>query len=114
MKKQLIMFSVAVIVLSAFVRLPQNQPAITAPEIPAAVNALLTKNGCVACHTIDHKLVGPSWQDIAAKKYSKKRILELVAKPEPGNWPGYPPMAPLPTAPKEDLNSIAAWLVKMK
>jgi cytochrome c len=114
MKKQLFMFPVAVVVLTAFVRLPINQSTQTAPEIPAEVNALLTKNGCAACHALDRKLVGPAWQDIAAKKYSKKRILELVAKPDPNNWPGFPPMAPQATVPKEELGKIAMWLVKMK
>ena len=29
---------------------------------------LAKKNGCVACHAIDHKVVGPAWMDVA-KKY---------------------------------------------
>lgn len=29
---------------------------------------LAKKDGCVACHAIDHKVVGPAWLDVA-KKY---------------------------------------------
>jgi cytochrome c len=29
---------------------------------------LAKKNGCTACHAIDHKVVGPAWMDVA-KKY---------------------------------------------
>lgn len=29
---------------------------------------LAKKNGCTACHAIDHKVVGPAWRDVA-KKY---------------------------------------------
>ena len=28
--------------------------------------ALLTKHGCTACHTIDKKVVGPAYNDVAA------------------------------------------------
>lgn len=29
---------------------------------------LAKKNGCTACHAIDHKVVGPAWMDVS-KKY---------------------------------------------
>ena len=48
------------------------------------------------------KLVGPIWTDIAAKKYSAKRIAQLGAKPEPANWPGYVPMV-AQKVPKADM-----------
>ncbi len=83
------------------------------PEIPADVKALLDKNTCTTCHHIERKMVGPSWMMIAAKKYSKKRIIALTKKPEPGNWPGYAPMAALPNVPKAEMNKIADWLVAL-
>lgn len=85
-----------------------------APEIPADIKPLLEKHNCVACHTMEKKLVGPSWMDISTKKYSKKRIIELVKKPEPANWPGYAPMAAQPTIPKADLDKMASWLAGLK
>jgi hypothetical protein len=37
---------------------------------PAFANKdLATKNGCMACHAVDKKMVGPSYQDVA-KKYT--------------------------------------------
>ena len=53
------------------------------------------------------------WTDVGAKKYYAKRIMQLVAKPEPANWPGYPPMA-AQKVPKADLTKIANWLSSMK
>lgn len=91
---------------------PQNK--VDGPTIPADIDALLNKYGCAACHSITRKLVGPIWTDIAAKGYTKKRIAQLVKKPEPGNWPGYPAMAPQATVPKADLDKIAGWLVSLK
>ncbi len=100
------------LLLALFAFKPASGPA-SPPEIPADVQALLDKYGCAACHAMNRKLVGPKWTDIAAKKYSAKRISQLVAKPEPANWPGYVPMAPQ-TVPKGDLNKIAGWLSKLQ
>lgn len=98
------------LILAAFK--PAPQPA-AGPTIPADIQALLDKYGCAACHNMDRKLVGPMWTDIAAKKYSAKRIAQLVAKPEPANWPGYVPMV-AQNVPKADLDKIAKWLANLK
>ena len=38
------------------------------PPRPAlASEELAKKNACIACHTVDKKLVGPSYKDVAAK-----------------------------------------------
>lgn len=87
---------------------------VTDPTIPADVQGLLEKYGCNACHALSKKLVGPMWTDIAAKKYSAKKIAALVKKPEPSNWPNYPPMTPQPTVTKKDMDKIAGWLVSLK
>jgi cytochrome c len=81
-----------------------------APIIPADVNALLQKHTCYTCHKTDKKLVGPSWQDVAKKKYSAKQFTALVYKPVPANWPGYTPMIGLPQVPKGDIAKIQTWV----
>ena len=90
---------------------PNNDPD---PRIPADVFTLLNKYSCVSCHALDKKMVGPSWKEIAAKRYSKKKITELVVAPQPANWPGYPPMVAQPSVPKEDLAKIAGWITTVK
>jgi cytochrome c551/c552 len=108
MKKALALLPL-LLILAAFK--PAHQPA-AGPEIPADVQALLDKHGCAACHSMTRKLVGPLWTDIAAKKYSAKRISQLVAKPEPANWPGFVPMV-AQKLPKADMDKIANWLVNL-
>jgi len=98
------------LVLAAFK--PALQP-VAGPVIPADIQALLDKYTCSACHKMDQKLVGPKWTDVAAKKYSAKRIAQLVEKPEPANWPGYVPMV-AQKVPKADLDKIAKWLANLK
>lgn len=97
--------------LSAFSPMPSPAP-VAGPDIPADVQGMLDKYGCAACHSMSKKLVGPMWPDIAAKKYTAKRIAQLIAKPEPANWPGFVPMAPQ-KLPKADVMKIANWLTKM-
>lgn len=75
------------------------------------VQGLLTKNTCTACHKTEGKLIGPSYKDIAARNYSTERIVELVYKPEPENWPDYSvPMMALSHIPKNELQDIAIWI----
>ena len=86
---------------------------VSAQKAPDAVAAVLEKHTCTSCHAPTKKMIGPSWTDIAQKKYTKKRFTALVAKPEPANWPNYTPMAPLPKVPKEDLGKIYDWVATL-
>lgn len=82
-------------------------------KIPADIEALLTKNTCLACHKPDQRLVGPGYKEVMAKKkYKPEQIVELIANPKPANWPGYPPMAPL-NVPKDEAMKIAKWIVSL-
>ena len=82
--------------------------------IPTEINDLLQKHTCYTCHKADKKMVGPSWMDISAKKYSTKQIIALVGKPKPEDWPGYSAMAALPSVPKADLTKIATWIQSLQ
>jgi cytochrome c551/c552 len=93
--------------------------AVTAPAadakpkrkpVPAEVSALLNKHACFACHQAYDKVIGPAYVEVAKKKYSADQIVELVHKPKPENWPGYPPMAPMAHVPKAEIVVIANWI----
>ena len=55
-----------------------------------ADEALAKAKGCMACHAVDKKLVGPSYKDVAAKyKADKGAVATLAAKViagGKGNW----------------------------
>jgi cytochrome c551/c552 len=72
--------------------------------------ALLTKNTCLACHKKEGRAVGPSYKEVAARKYSNAKIVELIYNPKPENWPGLTPMAPMTNVPKAEAAKIAAWI----
>jgi len=79
-------------------------------DIPADMNALMSKYTCIACHRPNQRLVGPAYSDVAKKKYSTEEIVNLIYNPIPAHWPGYPPMAPMKQVPKEDAVKLAVWI----
>jgi cytochrome c551/c552 len=75
------------------------------------VKPLLIRNTCVACHNPNKKLVGPGFNEIAKRKYSVDKILQLIKNPQPQNWPEYAtPMAPMPQVSESDARKIATWI----
>ena len=51
---------------------------------------LAKKSGCLACHSVDKKIVGPAWKDVAAKykgdAAAKATLVDKVKKGGSGNW----------------------------
>jgi cytochrome c len=77
---------------------------------------LTAKYNCQACHTVDKKLVGPAFRDIA-KKYAgdATAVDKLQAKVKNGStgvW-GSIPMPPN-NVPAADLTSLVQWIVSLK
>ena len=62
--------------------------------------ALAKKSGCLACHSVDKKIVGPAWKDVAAKYKgdagAKDRMIAKVKKGGKGNWTKITGGAPMP------------------
>lgn len=88
-------------------------PTTTGTKAPtyAEIEPLLAKNTCTACHQVSKRQVGPAFTDVAKRKYSNERIVQLIYNPEPKNWPEHEtPMAPMPQVPKDEALKIAAWI----
>ena len=62
--------------------------------------ALAKKSGCLACHSVEKKIVGPSWKDVAAKYKgdagARATLIEKVKKGGKGNWTSVTGGAPMP------------------
>jgi len=80
---------------------------------PALANMdLAKKNNCMACHAVDKKLVGPSYQDVA-KKYAGKSADELAKSIKAGGagkW-GPVPMPAQTALSDADAKTLAAWII---
>ena len=91
--------------------------AIAAPALAADETALAQKSGCLACHSVDSKIVGPAYKDVAAKyrgdKGAEARLIEKVEKGGSGVW-GQVPMPPSSTVKPEDVKKLVDWILSLK
>lgn len=97
--------------------------------VTAAVSALFAQNalaadpaklaqakGCMACHQIDKKVVGPAYKDVA-KKYAGQagaadKLATKIQKGGAGVW-GTVPMPPNNVTPAE-AKELATWVLAQK
>ena len=80
--------------------------AVTPEQMPA-------KYGCTGCHAVDHKIVGPAFQDVAAKYRGQDveaALVEKVKRVGSGVW-GPVPMTPNTHVPDEDLHALVKWVL---
>lgn len=104
---------------------PAAAPAAApAPAAPAATTTaandphkMMTELGCAACHKVDAKLVGPSYQDVAKKyagqKDAKDKLVTKVLEGGSGVW-GPVAMAPNkanPLVTKEKVETMVEWIL---
>ncbi len=74
------------------------------------------KGGCMGCHTVDKKLVGPAYKDVAAKYKGQKdaiaKLMERVRQGGPGNWGAVPMAASGPDKINDaDLKKVIEWIL---
>ena len=78
---------------------------------------LAKKSGCLNCHEIDKKLVGPSYKEVAAKyagdKTAEARLIEKVKKGGSGVWGGIP-MPPNFLVKDADIKTLVEWVLSQK
>jgi len=81
------------------------------------LTALMQKNGCVACHAVDKKIVGPAYQDVAAKyKGDAGAAAKLATKVKAGGsgaW-GQVPMPPNPQVSDADIKAMVTAILAIK
>lgn len=82
-----------------------------------AAEALAQKNGCLACHNVQQKVIGPAYKDIAAKyKGDKTAEAKLIAKVKTGGSGTWGPIPMPPNSPQvkdEDIKTIVQWVLKL-
>jgi len=83
----------------------------------AAATAMMQKDGCAACHSVDKKIVGPAYQDVAAKykgdKDAAAKLADKVKKGGVGVW-GQIPMPPNAQASDADIKDLVSWILTLK
>jgi cytochrome c551/c552 len=91
-----------------------SAPAVVAvAKIEATPLQLLSKNGCVACHGVTNKIVGPAFRDVAARHKNvadgESYFSNKIRSGGSGVW-GAIPMPGQSQVPDSDIKAIASWL----
>ena len=85
-------------------------PAAASPE-------LAQKSGCLACHAVDKKVVGPSYKEVAAKykgdAKAEAMLADKVKKGGVGTW-GQIPMPPNAAVSDADIKTLVKWILSQK
>jgi len=89
---------------------------LLAAPVAQADLAMAKKYNCTACHQVDKKVVGPSYQDVA-KKYkgqagAEAKLIEKVKKGGSGVW-GPVPMPPNAAVPDGDIKKLVEWILSL-
>lgn len=92
-------------------------PALADP----AMLELAKKSGCLACHAVDKKVVGPAWQDVGNKYKgdagAKAALVKKVKAGGKGNWTevtGGVPMPPYsPRVADADIDKLVDFVLSL-
>lgn len=77
---------------------------------------LATKKGCMACHQIDNKLIGPAWREVS-NKYTEKDIptlLNSVLNGSVGKWGNVPMTANKGIVSEQEAEQLVRWIITLK
>jgi cytochrome c len=90
--------------------------ATTAMAAPNA-EALAQKSNCLMCHSVDKKILGPAYKEVAAKykgdKAAEARLIQKVKAGGSGAW-GDMPMPPnSPQVKDEDIKTLVQWILSL-
>jgi len=88
-----------------------------APLDLASGQAMMQKDGCAACHAVDKTIVGPAYNQVAAKyrgdKTAAAKLEQKVKTGGAGVW-GPVPMPPNTAVPDADIKALVSWILSLK
>ncbi len=88
-------------------------PAVNA----TASEKLAQSSGCMTCHAMDRKAIGPGYKEIAAKyrndKSAEAKLIQKVKAGGSGIW-GPAPMPPNAHVKDDDIKAMVQWILALK
>ena len=103
-RKLLYLFSTALFSWGAWAQAPSG-------------SALVQQYGCLNCHNVDQKLVGPAYKAVSEKYKSDREAASIVLAKKikaggAGNW-GRIPMPPHPNVSDDDAKQMVTWILSL-
>jgi cytochrome c551/c552 len=81
-----------------------------------ADEALAKSSNCLACHSVDNKIIGPAFKDIAAKYKGDDGAAAMLAGKVKngggGTW-GQMPMPPNAAVSDADIATLVSWILSL-
>lgn len=91
--------------------------ALLAGAPARADQALASAKACMACHTVDRKVIGPAFKDVAARYAGNKDAADVLArkilKGGSGVW-GPVPMPANTQVSDAEARKLATWVLGLK
>ncbi|HVF64434.1 MAG TPA: c-type cytochrome [Casimicrobiaceae bacterium] len=88
-----------------------------APAFAQSAEDLLKKHACTVCHAVDKKIIGPPYNDVAAKYKGDAKapamLMDRVKKGSVGIW-GQVPMPPNAAVPDADIKTMVTYIMGLK
>lgn len=122
MKKNIIFISLVTLCLTACgsseeTSSSETTPLTTTKSAMEPGELLIVKSDCVGCHKRDEKMIGPSYEEIAAKYPSNDENINLLAdkiiKGGKGVW-GAIPMTPHLKITEDEAKLMAKYILSLK
>ena len=88
-------------------------PVAHAADVPAG-QVIASRNACMGCHAVDRKLVGPAFQQIAAKYKGDPQAGEKLARKVKDGGSGVWGVIPMPSHPSmsdADIRTVVDWVL---
>jgi cytochrome c len=107
--------------ITLFLLLACGQAAFAAPSLSAkeaaAAADLAKNNGCLSCHAMDEKIVGPAYSKVATKykddNDAASSIAQSIRNGSSGKW-GRIPMPAHGNMSNGDINLLSRWVLTIK
>lgn len=80
--------------------------------------AVAKESGCLACHAVDKKVVGPAWRDVGAKYRGvgdgKAQMIASITKGSSGKWGNFPMPAYSPRVADDKIEALADFILTLE
>jgi cytochrome c len=91
-----------------------SSAALLAALDVSASEDLARAKGCLACHAVQTKVVGPAYKDVAARYAgqadAEEKLAQKVVKGSQGAW-GFVPMPPNANVSAEEARTLVKWIL---
>jgi cytochrome c len=87
--------------------------AVAHADVPGGLQ-IARSNACLGCHAVDRKLVGPAFNEIAARYKGDPQALDKLSKKVKDGGSGVWGVIPMPSHPRmsdADIRTVVQWVL---